>query len=281
MPLNMYDVLCYGALCADLRLRLPRVPRPGEGVHVSEARWLPGGNALNEARALAGWGARVALLGDTLGHDQAGELLAAELARLGLGEHILRDPAAQTPICHIMVTPDGQRTILALRGPVPPLRPPPPELLAGCRLVSVARFGPHTADVAALAAAAGRPVLAGDAVRPDEPLAAHADAIVTSADLLAAQGTGEPLAAQMAALHGLRGAAVVVTDGAGPVRAIWREDSELREARVVPPAVSPGDTTGAGDVFRAGVAWGLSQGWPWPRILEFACAEAARQISAE
>lgn len=277
---RMYDVLCYGALCADLRLLLPRVPRPGEGVHVREARWLPGGNALNEARALVGWGARVALLGDSLGPDAAGELLAAELGRLGLAEHIARDPAAQTPVCHIMVTPDGQRTILALRGPAPPLRPPPAALLVASRLVSVTRFGPHTAEVAALAAAAGRPVLAGDALRPDEPLAAHADVIVTSAELLAAQGAGGPVEEQMAGLHARRGAAVVVTDGPRPVRAIWREGEELRAAEVPPPEVAPGDTTGAGDIFRAGVAWGLSQGWGWPRTLEFACAAAAEQIAA-
>jgi sugar/nucleoside kinase (ribokinase family) len=277
----MYDVLCYGALCADLRLLLPRVPRPGEGVHVREARWLAGGNALNEARALAGWGARVALLGDTLGHDQAGELLGGELERLGLAEHIARDPAAQTPVCHIMVTPDGQRTILALRGPTPPLRPPPAALLAASRLVSVTRFGPHTAAIAALAAAAGRPVLAGDALRPDDPLAAHADVIVTSAELLAAQGAGGPIERQMAGLHARRGAAIVVTDGPRPVRAIWREAGELRQLKLSPPTVAPGDTTGAGDTFRAGVAWGVAQGWAWSRAIEFACAAAARQIGAQ
>jgi len=275
----MYDVLCYGALCADLRLLLPRVPRPGEGVHVRAARWAAGGNALNEARAIQGWGGRVALLGDTLGHDEAGNLLAAELGRLGLGEHIRRDEAAQTPICHIMITPDGQRTILALRAPAPPLHPPTAVLLGASCVVSVGRFGPHTAEVAALAAAAGRPLLVGDALRPDEPMAAHADAIVTSADLLLAHGAGGPLEAQMAALHAPRGAAVVVTDGPGPVRALWREDGERRELLVEPAPAEPEDTTGAGDVFRAGVAWGMASGWPWPRTVAFACAEATRFVA--
>lgn len=273
----MYDLLCYGAICADLLLDLPRVPRPGEGVHVRAARWSAGGNALNEARALLSWGARVALMGDTLGHDPEGDLLAAELGRLALGEYVARDPAARTPVCHILVTPDGQRTILALRGEPPPLRPPPPELLAACRLVSVTRYGPHTAAVAALARAAGRTVIVADATRPDDPLAPSADLIVTSADLLAAHAPGVPVEAQMAALHAVRGAAVVVTDGPRPVRALWAEGT----ATITPLPAPPGDTTGAGDCFRAGVAWGLLRGWAWPHILEFACAEAGRWIARD
>jgi sugar/nucleoside kinase (ribokinase family) len=41
------------------------------------------------------------------------------------------------------------------------------------------------------------------------------------------------------------------------------------------------DTTGAGDVFRAGFIFGLLRGWPLERQLDFSCAAAAMNCMAQ
>jgi sulfofructose kinase len=52
----------------------------------------------------------------------------------------------------------------------------------------------------------------------------------------------------------------------------WDGSRLLHTAAYRVPVV---DTTGAGDVFHAGFIYGLLQGWPLERQLDFACAAAA------
>ncbi|NJM05264.1 carbohydrate kinase family protein [Candidatus Gracilibacteria bacterium] len=262
-------------------LVLPRFPQPGEGVHVYDEQWRAGGNAFNEARALADWGLRVALMGDTLGHDQAGDLLAAVLAVLPLDTgFLMRSMKARTPVCHILRTPDGERTILATRDSDPPFHPPSQALLQRCRLVSVTRYGPHTAAVARSASAARCTVLVGDATRPDDDWAPWADVIVTSAALLRAHTPDVPIATQIVDLHRLRGATVIVTDGPRAVRALWNVDGKMTHNSVLPPPIQVADSTGAGDVFRAAVGRAIVQGTSWPQTIADATAAAAAFCSS-
>ena len=135
----MYDVLCYGALCADTLIRVPRFPAPGEGVRALSEATVPGGNAMNEARCLARWGERVALMGDP-GLDAS---------------FIQHSPGWPTPRCRIIVTPDGQRTVVAVRGEQHPFTPPTRQLLERCRVVSVSFFGAGTLTAAHAAREAG------------------------------------------------------------------------------------------------------------------------------
>jgi sulfofructose kinase len=265
-------VICYGSLCADLHLWVPHLPVAGGGVHADRAAWHAGGNALNEARVLRMLGADVALYGDVIGSDPAGRLLQAELDRLGLRAAIVQDVAAQTPICHVFITPDGERSILAIRNRPVQAVPPSDAVLQSARIVSVARYGPDPLPVARRARALGCRVVAADLTLPTDPLADCADLIVVSAETLRRYDPETPVAMQAEVFHQVRGAAVAVSDGARPAFVCWREDGHLQQHEVAPVALAAvADTTGAGDHWRAAFVWGMLQGWPWPQTLEFAC----------
>ncbi len=272
----MNAVLCHGAICADLRLYLPRHPRPGDGVRVRSAIWTPGGNALIEARTLVEAGVAVTLTGDTLGHDAPGDLLAAELARLKLNAGVARSAAAVTPVCHVLIGPDGERSILAIRDEPPQALMPTATQIATSRIVSVTRYGPFTAEVATQARAAERTVVVGDALDPNDPFTAHADVIVTSARLLA--DIDLPLDQHINALHNRRRATIIVSDGPRPARIVWHADGQTQSAQITPPPIATTDSTGAGDVLRAGIVLGILNNQPWPQILEHACALASTAI---
>lgn len=241
-----------------------------------------GGNAFIEARSLAGWGDSVVLMGDHLGNDAAGHTLRTAInATPIVSSYLIHDQAARTPLCHILITPDGQRTILALRDDNPPFTAPPTALLHTCRLVSLTRYGPHTAAVAQYAHGAGCRVVVGDATRPNDAWVPWAEVIVTSAELMMQHTPTSDIATQMRALHHVRGAAVIVTDGPRPVRALWQEAGEQQTISVAPLAIRTVDSTGAGDVFRAAVVHGLLRNWPWPQIVEFACTEATHSVAQQ
>lgn len=58
----------------------------------------------------------------------------------------------------------------------------------------------------------------------------------------------------------------------------WDGKQFLSRAAYRVPAV---DTTGAGDIFHAGFIYGLLQGWPLERQLDFSCAAAAMNCMAQ
>ncbi len=57
----------------------------------------------------------------------------------------------------------------------------------------------------------------------------------------------------------------------------WDGKKFYRSAAYRVPVV---DTTGAGDIFRAGFIYGLLQEWPLERVLDFSCAAAAMNCMA-
>ena len=67
----MPDILVVGSLNADLVVRAPRFPQPGETISGDDLQIIPGGKGANQAVAAARQGAAVAMIG-RVGNDSFG-----------------------------------------------------------------------------------------------------------------------------------------------------------------------------------------------------------------
>jgi sugar/nucleoside kinase (ribokinase family) len=221
---------------------------------------LPGGEALNTASQLAGWGVEVALVGTAIGTDAEGERLRKLIDTAGLSRaHITDDPSAATPVCEIRIGPDGERQMQG-RGFAQAVAPPVPEaLLAHKPVVAVdPNLGKSALQTALRAAALGCPLVAMDFAHVPE-VAAVATLLQYSPESLRRFGPVQPTQSKARVEIFTQGSAGGTITAEGN---LWHYPAY--------PVSDTLDTTGAGDAFRAGL-----QGWPLKKIVCFASAAAA------
>jgi ribokinase len=111
----MSDILVIGSLNADLVVRSPRFPEPGETISGSDLQIIPGGKGANQAVAAARQGANVAMIG-RVGNDSFGPFLTENLKsnHVDASHVITNDSASGTAI--IIVDADGQNSIVLSPG---------------------------------------------------------------------------------------------------------------------------------------------------------------------
>ena len=273
-----FDVICYGTISADNIVYVPYVPTPRRDSQVQAEFSRLGGEAATVARVLSTWGLRVAVVGNILGDDRWGNFIRQELASYsGIDtRYVTSRPDVRTPFCRIMVTPDGERSILGYWFDDTPKCRLDEELMSKARLLSVDVYGQSERDDAArLARSLGRTVVSADAIWPNYPLAGLSDIIVISRDFLTGYFPGVYIYDHALELQAAGAGSVVVTHGQKPVLVV---DEHGRPSTVEPFPVRAVDTTGAGDVFKAAVIYGHLQGWDLIRATRFACAASALYV---
>jgi len=110
-----YDVLVVGSLNADLVVRAPHFPQPGETISGDDLHIIPGGKGANQAVAAARQGARVAMLG-RVGSDSFGPFLLDSLKSNSVDiTHVHSDDSA-TGTAIIVVDANGQNSIVLSAG---------------------------------------------------------------------------------------------------------------------------------------------------------------------
>jgi ribokinase len=109
-------IVVVGSLNADLVVRVPRFPRPGETLRGHDFARHPGGKGASQAYAAARLGGDVAMIGQ-VGADERGDWLIRHLAAVGADTHLIgRDPHEATGVALITIDAQGQNEIVLAPG---------------------------------------------------------------------------------------------------------------------------------------------------------------------
>jgi ribokinase len=111
----MSEILVVGSLNADLVVRAPRFPQPGETISGEDLQVIPGGKGANQAVAAARLGASVSMLG-RVGKDAFGDLLLENLKVNNVDTAMIKRDDASTGTAIIVVDASGQNSIVLSPG---------------------------------------------------------------------------------------------------------------------------------------------------------------------
>ncbi len=266
--------VAYGTVCLDRTFSLPRLPEPGGYVEMLSERVSLGGEAANTAAAIRRWGGQVVLVGNPLGAGDEAELLSLLLQANELQDAILPQGDHLAPVCHIMVTPDGERTMfgrgfaeMETRGD-PSLAP----MNAGDWFTADPNHGALARNALITAHEAGMRPYALDFVRDDEQLP-PGSLWQSSTSWVGKRGDLGANTRWLEAWLKNHDCTALLSDG----RDGFLLGDRIKGVRTFPawPIDGVVDSTGAGDVFRAGMLMGLDLGWPLVECLKFAASAAA------
>ena len=265
---------------------MPRLPALGGYTEVEDEALLLGGEAANTANALVKWGRDVVLAGNGLGLGPDADLLGELLDDKGLRSSLLpihherSDEACDpTPVCDIYVTPDGERTMFG-RG-FADMRPEfelsQLPFKEGDWFTAEPNMDKPSRQVAQAAIDAGMHCYLMDFTREEEPIA-PGSFWQSSTDWAGYRNNTQKNVQWVKAWIAKYGCFTILSDGPNGFVA----GSPEMPARAYPPYPTQHvvDTTGAGDMFRAGMLFGLDQGWPTSKCLQFASAAGCLKCRA-
>ena len=110
-----YDILVVGSLNADLVVRAPHFPQPGETISGDDLKIIPGGKGANQAVAAARQGVSVAMLG-RVGKDSFGPFLLDSLKSDSVDITNVHADDSATGTAIIIVDANGQNSIVLSAG---------------------------------------------------------------------------------------------------------------------------------------------------------------------
>ncbi len=271
----MGRILCVGALTMDTIFRLDRLPEAPGKVIPLDAVEVAEGMAAAQAATIVRLGGTAALWASA-GDDAVGDRLVAQISGEGVDcSRVRRVAGARSGFSSILMDRTGSTIIVPRYDPAVMAPPDAAPDLAGVDAVMTDVRWPDAAALALAAAReAGIPAILDADVAAIEvldrlvPLATHVVASDGAGRLLTGAANAADAARVLASRHG---GFVAVTAGADGCW--WGDASGITHTPA--PRIEAVDTLAAGDVFHAGFAVGLTEGWAMARTIAFASAAAA------
>jgi len=274
----MSDILVVGSLNADLVVRAPRFPQPGETISGHDLQVIPGGKGANQAVAASRLGANVSMLG-RVGRDNFGDFLLNNLKSNKVDNQLVQRDDASTGTATIIVDANGQNSIVLSAGANGKVTSADVEhasfLDFKLLLLQLEITTPTVLHAAQRAKENGVTIILNPAPAKEIPdkLIALADFIIpneTELSLLTGMEVTDISSTERAARKLFeRGAInVIVTLGSKGVLIVDKN----RSRQVDTYKVDVVDTTAAGDAFIGGFAVGLIQGKSIEDTTKFGCA---------
>jgi sugar/nucleoside kinase (ribokinase family) len=261
----MARCIVLGSVGVDELVWMEQPLRPGAHLRGRAGERRLGGGAANTGIALAQAGHRVTLV-SSVGHDADADWILGELTSAGLDTSAVARLDGPSTRSLIVVDPDGERTVVNLHRCAE--TEPPTRLLDLAADVIYVRA--RELELAPLMAARLEQALVVAHVPPTDAGSRPAHVVVASAsDLSGAERRSLSKLGRAVAGESLRW--VVLTRGPEGASAF----APGRRVRAVAPKVQAVDSTGAGDVFAAGLIHALAGGVPMRDALELACAWGA------
>jgi len=274
----MANILVVGSLNADLVVRTPRFPQPGETISGDDLQVIPGGKGANQAVAAARLGSNVSMLG-CVGKDNFGEFLLDNLTSNNVDSNLVQRDDSSTGTAIIVVDANGQNSIVLSAGANDKVSATDVEhassLDFNLLLLQLEIPTPTVLSAARLAKNKNATVILNPAPAKELP-----DELISLADYIIPNETELSLltglevhsvvsieyAAQQLLEHGAKN--VLVTMGSNGALIVNRELSK----QVNTYQVNVVDTTAAGDAFIGGFATKLLDSASLLDAVRYACA---------
>jgi len=275
------DLVGVGLNATDTLIGVAEFPTCGSKVEYRDRSVMAGGQVATTCVACGTWGLSARYVGK-FGDDYAAEIHANAFKSAGVEMQIIAVPEQSSLHNVILIDKSGDRTVLCQRDERMVLQPEElkREWIVNARVLHVdGRDTAAATQAAAWAREAGVPVTADldDPYPGIDELLENVDYLLVNNDFshrLMDEPNLERCLRRMQVLYNCR--VTAATLGEHGVMA-WDGKRMYQSAAYRVPVA---DTTGAGDIFRAGFIYGLLQGWPLEKQLDFSCAAAAMNCMA-